>query len=71
MGAVCHLFGELPMLKIICVEEIRVREKWQGLKVSDPENRQLKRLHEQLARDFMPTDGHVLYLGGVVLFQTK
>jgi len=68
MGAVCHLFGELPVLKMIWVEVIRIREKWQGVEVSDPENRKLKRFHEQLARDFMPTDGYVLYLERVVFF---
>jgi len=71
MGAVCHLFGELPVLKMIGVKVIRVREKWQGVKVSDPENRKLKRLHEQLARDFMPTGGHVLYLERVVFCSGK
>lgn len=71
MGAVCHLFGELPVQKMICVEVIRVREKWQSVKVSDPENRKLKRLHEQLARDFMPTGGHVLYLERVVFCSGK
>ena len=50
---------------------IRVREKWQGVKVSDRGNRQLKRLREQLARDFMTSVRHVLYLGKAVFFSSE
>jgi hypothetical protein len=71
VGAACNPFGALPVLKMIYEAVIRVREKWRGVKVSDLENRQLKRLREQLARDLMTTDRHVSYLERVVFSPAK
>ena len=48
MKAVGTLFGERPVLKLMYAAVIRASESWRGVKVTEFELDQLKRLQKQL-----------------------
>ncbi len=49
MKAMGTLFGERPVLKIMCAAVIRALDSWTGVKATEFELGQLRRLQKQLA----------------------
>lgn len=53
MKAVGTVFGERPVLKLIYSALIRASENWRGVRVTEFEHRQLKRLTQQLHQEHL------------------
>ena len=51
LRAAGSLFGERPVLKLMYSAVIRASDSWRGLKVSEFESAQLKKLQEQLTKE--------------------
>ena len=63
MKAVGTLFGERPVLKLMYAAVIRASETWRGVKVTEFELGQLKRLQKQLADAHMEENKPLIQKG--------
>ena len=57
------LFGERPVLKLMFAAVTRASEKWRGIKITELELRQLKRLQEQLEKEVRKANEPVIKIG--------
>lgn len=66
MKAVGRMFGERPVLKLMYAAVIRASDTWRGVKVTEFELGQLKRLQEQLADGRLKDNKPVVQKGSTV-----
>ena len=57
------MFGERPVLKLMFAAVTRASERWHGIRNTELERRQLKRLQEQLEKEATQANEPVVKLG--------
>lgn len=71
MKAVGTVFGERPVLKLMYSALIRASENWRGVRVTEFEHRQLRKLTEQLDQEHVKENSAAVKPGSARKFSSK